>query len=116
MPEPDAKSARDEGRGTRDEPARITRPPSSLAPRPFSPLTTHHSPRARALAPLEMVLSLPILLFIMAVIINFGTLASWKVRGLSAARHAVWSSRWPRSRSTSPTNLLDPAGIRDGRG
>jgi hypothetical protein len=58
--------------------------------------------RARGLAPLEMVLSLPILLFIMALIINFGAVASWKVRGLSAARHAVWSSRWPRSRGAFP--------------
>ena len=58
--------------------------------------------RARGLAPLEMVLSLPILLFLMALIINYGTVASWKVRGLSAARHAVWSSRWPRARDASP--------------
>jgi len=49
-----------------------------------------------------MVLSLPVLLFIMAVIINYGAVASWKVRGLSAARHAVWSSRWPRSRGAFP--------------
>jgi len=51
----------------------------------------------RGLSTLEMVLALPVLLMIMALIINFGTVAAWKVRGLCAARHAVWSSRWPRS-------------------
>jgi hypothetical protein len=49
-----------------------------------------------------MVLSLPILLFIMALMINFGTAASWKVRSLSVARHAVWSSRWPRTPGSLP--------------
>lgn len=58
--------------------------------------------RRRGLAPLEMVLALPILLFIMALIINYGTVAGWKVRGLAAARHALWSTRWPRSASASP--------------
>lgn len=109
MPKP-RKQRRDEGRGMRDERARITPlpHPSPLAPSHHPPLTTHHS--RSGLAPLEMVLSLPILLFIMALIINFGALASWKVRGLSAARHAVWSSRWPRTRSAfpRPTYWLPP--------
>jgi len=43
-----------------------------------------------------MVLSLPILLVMMALMILFGTAVVWKVRGLAAARHAVWSSRSPR--------------------
>jgi len=72
---------------------------SRLTPRPSSLV---RRARPRGLAPLEMVLSLPILLFVMALIINYGTVASWKVRGLSAARHAVWSSRWPRTPEASP--------------
>ncbi len=43
-----------------------------------------------------MVLVLPLLLMVMALMVNFGTVAAWKVRGLTVARHAVWSSRWPR--------------------
>jgi hypothetical protein len=54
------------------------------------------------LAPLEMVLSLPILLFVMALMINFDTMASWKVRALSVARNAVWSTRWPRNGNAMP--------------
>ena len=56
----------------------------------------------RGLAPLEMVLSLPILLFVMALMINFDTLASWKVRALSVARNAVWSTRYPRNGAAMP--------------
>ncbi len=57
------------------------------------------SPR-RGLSTLEMVLSLPILLAVMALIINFGTVASWKLRGLAVARHQLWSQREGRSGST----------------
>ncbi len=49
------------------------------------------------LATLEFVLALPILLFVMALALNFGTAASWKVRALVAARHAAWSTRPPRT-------------------
>ncbi len=51
---------------------------------------------------LELVLALPILLFIMALIVNYGTIAAWKVRENSVARLAVWETRWPRSGSTDP--------------
>jgi len=51
---------------------------------------------------LELTLALPILLFIMALIINYGTMATWKVRENSVARLAVWEARWPRSGSTDP--------------
>lgn len=49
------------------------------------------------LAMLELVLALPLLMLMVALIINYGTAASWKVRSLAAARHAVWSARWPRN-------------------
>jgi len=48
---------------------------------------------ARGLATLEMVLCLPILLAVMALMINFGAASVWRIRGLAAARHALWSSR-----------------------
>ena len=64
-------------------------------------MNNHHTTR-RGLAPLEFVLALPILLFIMALMVNFGTVACWKVRALNVARHALWSTRWPRSGATDP--------------
>jgi hypothetical protein len=51
---------------------------------------------------LELVLALPILLFIMALIYNFGVVAAWKVRENSVARLAVWQTRWPRTGATDP--------------
>ena len=51
----------------------------------------------RGLATLEMVLVLPILLFVMALMIIIGVGASWKIRSLSVAREAVWGTRWPRT-------------------
>ncbi|MBU4272379.1 MAG: pilus assembly protein [Planctomycetes bacterium] len=58
--------------------------------------------RRRGLATLELVLALPILLFLMALMVNFGTVASWKVRALCAARHSIWGNRSPRSTANFP--------------
>lgn len=44
----------------------------------------------RGLAPLEFVLSLPILLFMMALMINFGSAGAWKIRAQANARYAGW--------------------------
>ncbi len=67
------------------------------------------------LSTLELVLSLPLLLFIMALMINYGTVASWKVRGLAVARHALWASRDLRTGSLSshprPIYWPDNAGM-----
>jgi len=49
-----------------------------------------------------MVLCLPILLLLMALMINFGTRWCWQVRAESIARHAVWGSRFPRISSSNP--------------
>ena len=65
--------------------------------------------RSRGLSTLEMVLCLPILLFVMALMINFGTVASWKIRGLSVSRHAAWGSRAGRSGSSYPRPQYWPA-------
>ena len=56
----------------------------------------------RGLAPLEMVLALPILLLVMALMINFGAVASSRVDGLVAARHEGWASRSGRNWRASP--------------
>ncbi len=58
--------------------------------------------RNRGLATLEMVLALPILLLLMALMVNFGTIACWKIRALSVARNAVWGNRSPRTTGNSP--------------
>lgn len=68
----------------------------------------HHRYR-RGLSTLELVLALPILLFIMALMINFGTVACWKVRALNVARDSLWSSRWPRLSVASPRPNFWPA-------
>lgn len=62
------------------------------------------------LAMLELVLALPILLLLMALIINFGTVSAWKVRALASARHSAWSTRWPRSGAGLPRPEFWPAG------
>jgi len=49
-----------------------------------------------------MVLALPILLLVMALMINFGAVASSRVDGLVAARHGGWASRPGRDRQASP--------------
>jgi hypothetical protein len=49
-----------------------------------------------------MVLALPILLLVMALMINFGAVASSRVDGLVAARHGGWASRAGRDRRASP--------------
>jgi len=65
--------------------------------------------RARGLAPLEMVLALPILLLVMALMVNFGAVASSRVDGLVAARHEGWASRSGRDWRASPP-ATGPAG------
>ena len=61
----------------------------------------------RGLSALEMVLSLPMLLFVMALMINYGTVASWKVRANVASRYKVWGSR-VSGPEDQPFNLPQP--------
>ena len=42
---------------------------------------------------------LPILLFVTALMVNFGTFATWRVRGEVVSRDAAWRTRWPRTGS-----------------
>ena len=54
------------------------------------------------LAPLELVLAIPIILFVFALILNAGYSGMWKLRGLGIAREAAWSTRTDRSAKTPP--------------
>jgi hypothetical protein len=54
------------------------------------------------LASLELVLALPILLFMMALMVNFGVIAAWKVRGSSVSRFEAWRARDERTNYTYP--------------
>ena len=69
------------------------------------------SRRRRGLAPLEFVLWLPVLLFVMALMVNYGTMATWRVRSEIVSRHAVWRTRWPRNgaNEAAPTRPYWPA-------
>jgi len=62
----------------------------------------------RGLAPLELVLALPLLLFVMALMINFGTVSAWRVRELAVARQTIWADRYPRSLQTVPRPVYWP--------
>lgn len=71
-------------------------------------MSDRRDPR-RGLAMLELVLALPMLLFVLALIINFGTVAAWKVREHSVTRLAVWETRWPRTGASDPRPDYWPA-------
>lgn len=60
------------------------------------------------LATLEMVLVLPLFLLIMALMVNYGTIAAWKVRALGVARHAAWGTRAPRGLTGTPQDDFWP--------
>lgn len=58
--------------------------------------------KRRGLAPLEFVLWLPVLLSVTALMVVFGVMGSWRVRGEIVSRDAVWRARWPRSGRSEP--------------
>ncbi|MBI5757189.1 MAG: hypothetical protein HZA46_01575 [Planctomycetales bacterium] len=68
------------------------------------------------LAPLELVLSLPLLLFVMALMVNFTVMASWKVRGLTAARQSIFRDRmfWSAGGDPNSPNWPSNAAMRTG--
>jgi hypothetical protein len=41
-----------------------------------------------------------VLLFVMALMVNYGTMATWRVRSEVISRHSAWRERWPRSGRT----------------
>jgi hypothetical protein len=60
------------------------------------------------LAPLELVLALPIMLFVMALMINIGAVGAWKVREQTNARHASWRTLHLRTGDANPDPPLWP--------
>lgn len=68
------------------------------------------SPARRGLAMLELAMAMPVLLLIMALMINYGTVASWKVRGLMVANYTISGVRFPRNANTLPRPDYWPIG------
>lgn len=56
----------------------------------------------RGFAPLELILSLPLLLMMMAMIIIVGTAGAWKIRTLANSRQAAARALWPRTGDGDP--------------
>ena len=78
-----------------------------------SPTTKNRHGASRAgLAPLELTLSLPIMLFVMGLMIIVGTTASWKVRAVTNSRQAVWRTVNPRDGEDDPHSRGWPASAR----
>ena len=74
---------------------------------------THATRPSRAgLAPLELTLSLPIMLFVMGLMIIVGTTASWKIRTVTNSRQAVWRTIDPRDGDADPNSRGWPATAR----
>ncbi|MFG0335491.1 MAG: hypothetical protein ACF8TS_19195, partial [Maioricimonas sp. JB049] len=67
--------------------------------------------RRAGLAPLELVLSLPLLLMLMALMIIIGTAGAWKIRTDANSRQAVFRAMWPRSGANDPkpSNYFPPS-------
>jgi hypothetical protein len=54
------------------------------------------------LAPLELVMALPMLLMILGLMVIYGNAASWKIRAETVSRDAAWRMRWPRQDGFQP--------------
>src|SRR5262245_4693044 len=52
--------------------------------------------RRRGLAPVELVLAIPLVLFTVALSVIVGTAACWKIRTSTVARNEIWTYRMPR--------------------
>jgi len=68
----------------------------------------------RGLAPLELVLVIPLLMMVMALMINFAHQVAWKVQAQTASRQAVWRQRPTHlagSRDRPPRNWEPPASM-----
>jgi hypothetical protein len=64
-----------------------------------------------------LVLALPILLFVTALMINFGTLAAWRVRGEIVSRDAAWRAQWPRTgQREAASRVWPPNAVSETRG
>lgn len=73
----------------------------------------HHR---RGLSTLELVLALPFLLAVMALMVNFGTVACWKVRALTVARQRLGEGRAGRTDGANPMPAWWPGSVVAGGG
>ena len=79
------------------------------APRACPKCKSNRSSRNRpGLAPLELVLALPLMLFVMALIINFGVVGAWKTREQAAVHYASWRTLHLRTGDENPNPPLWP--------
>lgn len=69
--------------------------------------------RRRGLAPLELVLWLPVLMFVTALLVNYGTAAAWRVRSEINSREAAGRDITPRTGRNEPrqTNWPTPDSV-----
>jgi hypothetical protein len=51
------------------------------------------------LAPVELVLALPVWMLLASAMVIVGNLGAWKIRGHAAVREAAMRSQWPRTRT-----------------
>lgn len=72
--------------------------------------STRRLPSRSGLAPLELVLALPLMLSVMALIVNFAHASIWKTRSATGARLAMWRDRpmWDAGRDPKPVNYARP--------
>jgi hypothetical protein len=56
----------------------------------------------RGLAPVELVLSIPLMMILLALMIIIGTAGSWKLRTQANSRQAAYRSIWPRTGDADP--------------
>jgi hypothetical protein len=77
----------------------------------YSDVRASTSDLRAGLSTLELVLCLPILLFVTALMFSAESKMCWKVRGTVAARDAAWRGRYPRTgaRLPNPGNWQPPA-------
>src|SRR5262245_31434467 len=60
------------------------------------------STRRHGLAPVELVLSLPMMMMILAMMIIVGTAGAWKLRTSANSRQAAFRTVWPRTGDSDP--------------
>lgn len=72
--------------------------------------TRQHQRRRRGLAPLELVLWLPVLMFVTALLVNYGTAAAWRVRAEINSRDASGRDITPRTGRNEPRTTNWPRG------
>lgn len=64
--------------------------------------------KRKGLAPVELVISVPLLMMLMALMVTFGTAACWKIRTEVVSRDAAWRTRWPRGNYMAPRPQVWP--------